>query len=66
MYAFITPLITWFDFLRALADLSFGVPSAGNPSRVQADICQLGKRPIEEIADHVGKVTLVPNLSCLF
>jgi len=22
-----------------LADLSFGVPSAGNPSRVQADIC---------------------------
>ena len=24
------------------------------------------KRPIEEIADYVGKVTLVPNLSCLY
>jgi len=24
--------------LKALADLSFGVPSPGNPSRVQADI----------------------------
>jgi len=22
--------------------------------------------PIEEIADYMGKVTLVPNLSCLF
>jgi len=25
-----------------------------------------GKRPTEEIADYVVKVTLVPNLSCLF
>jgi len=25
--------------LEALANLSFGVPSAGNPSWVQADIC---------------------------
>jgi len=32
-----------FDFLRALADLSFGVPSAGNPSWVPADVCQRGK-----------------------
>jgi len=24
------------------------------------------KRPTEEIADYMGKVTLVPNLSCLF
>jgi len=25
-----------------------------------------GKRPAKEIADYMGKVTLVPNLSCLF
>jgi len=25
-----------------------------------------GKRPTEEIADYVGKVTFMPNLSCLF
>jgi len=25
-----------------------------------------GKRPTKEIADCIGKVTLVPNLSCLF
>ena len=25
-----------------------------------------GKRPTKEIADYIGKVTLVPNLSCLF
>jgi len=25
-----------------------------------------GKRPTEEIVDYMGKVTLVPNLSCLF
>jgi len=25
-----------------------------------------GKRPTDEIADYMGKVTLVPNLSCLF
>jgi len=25
-----------------------------------------GKRPTEEIVDCIGKVTLVPNLSCLF
>jgi len=25
-----------------------------------------GKRPTEEIADYMGKVTFVPNLSCLF
>jgi len=26
----------------------------------------IGKRPAKEIADYMGKVTLVPNLSCLF
>jgi len=26
----------------------------------------IGKRPTEEIADYIGKVTFVPNLSCLF
>jgi len=25
-----------------------------------------GKRPTKEIVDCIGKVTLVPNLSCLF
>ena len=25
-----------------------------------------GKRPTDEIADYIGKVTFVPNLSCLF
>jgi len=29
--------------LRALADLSFEVLSEGNPSQVQADICQMGR-----------------------
>jgi len=43
-----------------LADLSFGVSFAGNPSRVQADICQKGKKPTEEMAD-MGNVILVPN-----
>jgi len=34
-YAFITLLITRFDFLKDFADLSFEVSSAGNPPRVQ-------------------------------
>jgi len=37
--------------------LSFGVPSAGNPS---------WKSPTEEMADYMGKVILVSNLSYLF
>ena len=58
-YAFITLLITRFDFLRGFADLSIGVSSAGKPSRIQTnshrDIHRrhipVKRKPTEEIAD---------------
>jgi len=73
MDAFITPLITRFDFLRGFADLSIGASSAGNPSQVQTnshrDIHRrhipAERKPTEEIADW-GKLTLVSDISYLF
>jgi len=48
--------------LRVLPHLSFRVPSVLGPNRH----VPTRKRPTEEIANYMGKVTLVSNLSCLF
>jgi len=51
--------------LRNFVDLSFEVPSAGNPSRVQADIYEPGRGLLKRWRT-MGKVLLVPNSSYLF